>query len=54
MARFYRAVSSESGTKMGLNPSFVIYDELAQAKSRELYDVLDTSVSEHVPIRCLW
>lgn len=40
---FYRAVSSESGTKMGLNPTFVVYDELAQARSRELYDALDTS-----------
>jgi phage terminase large subunit-like protein len=40
---FYRAMSSESGTKHGLNPTFVVYDELAQAKSRELYDVLDTS-----------
>jgi phage terminase large subunit-like protein len=40
---FYRAVSSESGTKHGLNPTFVVYDELAQARSRELYDVLDTS-----------
>jgi phage terminase large subunit-like protein len=41
---FYRAISAEAGTKHGLNPSFVIYDELAQAKNRELYDVLDTSM----------
>jgi phage terminase large subunit-like protein len=41
---FYRAMSSESGTKHGLNPTFVIFDELAQAKTRELYDVLDTSM----------
>ena len=40
---FYRAVSSESGTKMGLNPTFVVYDELSQARSRDLYDALDTS-----------
>lgn len=40
----YRALSSESGTKYGLNPSVVIYDELAQAKQRTLYDVLDTSM----------
>lgn len=40
----YRALSSESGTKHGLNPSVVIFDELAQAKSRDLYDVLDTSM----------
>jgi phage terminase large subunit-like protein len=41
---FYRAMSSESGTKHGLNPTFVVFDELAQAKNRELYDVLDTSM----------
>jgi phage terminase large subunit-like protein len=40
----YRALSSESGTKHGLNPTMVIFDELAQAKSRDLYDVLDTSM----------
>lgn len=40
---FYRALSSESGTKHGLNPTMVIYDELAQSKTRDLYDVLDTS-----------
>ncbi len=40
----YRAISAEAGTKHGLNPTFVIYDELAQAKNRELYDVLDTSM----------
>jgi phage terminase large subunit-like protein len=39
----YRAVSAEAGTKHGYLPSVVIYDELAQAKSRALYDVLDTS-----------
>jgi phage terminase large subunit-like protein len=39
----YRAISAEAGTKHGYLPSVVIYDELAQAKSRQLYDVLDTS-----------
>lgn len=39
----YRAISAEAGTKHGYVPSLVIYDELAQAKSRDLYDVLDTS-----------
>jgi len=39
----YRAISAEAGTKHGYMPSLVIYDELAQAKSRELYDVMDTS-----------
>jgi phage terminase large subunit-like protein len=42
---FYRALSAEVGTKHGLNPTFVIFDELAQAKNRDLYDVLDTSMS---------
>jgi len=41
---FYRALSAEAGTKHGLNPTFVVYDELAQSKSRELYDVLDTAM----------
>lgn len=41
---FYRAISAESGTKHGLNPSAVIFDELAQSKNRDLYDVLDTSM----------
>ena len=40
----YRAISAEAGSKHGLNPSVVIYDELAQAKGRALYDVLDTSM----------
>lgn len=39
----YRAVSREAGTKHGYLPSVVIYDELAQAKNRTLYDVFDTS-----------
>lgn len=40
----YKAISSEAGTKHGLNPSVVIFDELAQAKGRALYDVLDTAM----------
>ncbi|HEY0011566.1 MAG TPA: terminase TerL endonuclease subunit [Allosphingosinicella sp.] len=39
----FRALSADAGTKHGLNPSFIIYDELAQAKSRELFDTLTTS-----------
>jgi phage terminase large subunit-like protein len=41
----YRAVSAEAGTKFGLNPTVVIYDELAQARNRDLYDALDTSMA---------
>jgi len=43
----YKALSSEAGSKHGGEPSFVLYDELAQAKNRELYDVLDTSMGTH-------
>lgn len=39
----FRALSADAGTKHGLNPSFVVYDELAQAKSRELLSTLLTS-----------
>jgi phage terminase large subunit-like protein len=42
-ASVYRAISAEAGTKHGYLPSVVIYDELAQSKNRNLYDVLDTS-----------
>lgn len=48
---FYRALSAEAGTKHGLNPSVWIYDELAQARDHELYDVLDTSQgARHEPL----
>ena len=43
-ASVYRALSAEAGTKHGFNPTMVIFDELAQAKNRDLYDVLDTSM----------
>lgn len=39
----FRALSADAGTKHGLNPSFVVYDELAQTKNRELFDTLTTS-----------
>jgi phage terminase large subunit-like protein len=45
---FYKAISAEAGTKHGLNPALVIFDELAQARDRELYDVLDTSMGGRV------
>jgi len=43
-ASFYRAISAEAYSKHGFNPSIVIYDELHAAPSRELYDVLSTSM----------
>jgi len=41
---FYQAISSESRTKHGFNASFIIYDEMAQAPNRHLWDVLTSSV----------
>lgn len=41
---FYKALSRESATAHGLNPSFVIYDELHEAKNRDLFDVLKTGM----------
>ena len=40
---FYQAISSESRTKHGFNASCIIYDELAQAPNRHLWDVLTSS-----------
>jgi phage terminase large subunit-like protein len=40
----YAAVSSEAKTKMGLSPSFVVYDELGQSDDRELYDAMDSAM----------
>lgn len=40
----YRAISAEAGSKHGMNPSVVIYDELGQSKNRDLYDALDTAM----------
>jgi phage terminase large subunit-like protein len=40
----YAALSSEARTKMGLSPSFVVYDELGQAPDRELYDAMDSAM----------
>lgn len=40
---YYVALSADAHRQHGANPHFVIYDELAQAKDRELYDVLSTS-----------
>jgi phage terminase large subunit-like protein len=41
---FYRAISAEAYSKHGFNASRVIYDELHAAPSRELFDVLTTSM----------
>lgn len=39
----YQALSADAKSKHGFNASFVVYDELAQAPNRELFDVLTTS-----------
>ncbi|MCA1944326.1 MAG: terminase large subunit [Desulfovibrio sp.] len=38
----YRALSSDARKAHGLSPSFIVYDELAQSKNRELFDNLVT------------
>ena len=40
----YVALSAEAKTKMGLSPSFVVYDELGVAADRNLYDAMDTAM----------
>lgn len=39
----YFALSADAKTKHGFNSSFIIYDELAQAPDRNLYEALTTS-----------
>jgi phage terminase large subunit-like protein len=41
----YFALSADADTKHGFSASFVVYDELAQAPNRKLYDVLTTSTA---------
>src|SRR4029450_11302629 len=41
---FYRAISAEAYSKHGFNASMVVYDELHAAPTRELFDVLSTSM----------
>ena len=41
---FYAALTAEAKTKMGLNPSFIVYDELGQAADRHLYDAMDCAM----------
>lgn len=40
----YSALTSEAKTKMGLSPSFVVYDELGQTTNRYLYDAMDSAM----------
>ena len=40
----YMALSADVPTKHGLSSSFIVYDELGQARDRSLFDVLETSM----------
>lgn len=42
---FYQALSAEARTAHGFSASVIIYDELAQAANRKLYDTLTTSTA---------
>lgn len=41
---YYQAISAEAGAQFGMGLAMVVYDELAQAKNRALYDALMTSL----------
>ena len=40
----YVALTAEAKTKLGLSPSFVIYDELGSADGRALFDAMDSAL----------
>jgi phage terminase large subunit-like protein len=42
----YRALSADTGDKNGLNPSVVIYDEVCEAPTPELWAKLETGTAE--------
>lgn len=44
----YRAISSDAGGGFGQGMDVVVYDELAQAKTRTMYDMLMTSLGSQV------
>lgn len=39
----YAALSADAGSKLGLSPSFTVYDELGSAPNRALFDAMDTA-----------
>lgn len=43
LGSFYQSLAADARRLHGFNPTFVIYDELAQAANRDLYDVMTTS-----------
>lgn len=44
----YHAISAEAGAQFGMGLDLVVYDELAQATNRNLYDALMTSLGSQV------
>lgn len=40
----FAALTAEPRTKMGLSPSFCVYDELGSARNRDLYDAMDSAM----------
>jgi phage terminase large subunit-like protein len=40
----YAALTAEAKTKLGLSPTFCIYDELGATRDRALYDAMDTAM----------
>ena len=40
LGSFYKAISADAGTQDGINPHFVIFDELHRQKKKDLWDVL--------------
>jgi phage terminase large subunit-like protein len=54
MARSFARSRPRPEPKHGFSPSVVIYDELAQARNRDLYDVLDSSIGARAePLFCI-
>ena len=41
---FFKALSADAATKLGLNASFFVYDEAGSAPSRHLFDALDSAM----------
>ena len=41
---FYRALSADASTAHGLNPNFVVADEIHEMKSRELFDTMKSGM----------
>src|SRR5262249_34468517 len=44
----YEAIAAEAGGQFGMGLTLCVYDELAQAKNRDLYDALMTSLGSEI------